>query len=180
MGMFLGNYPIDDHAVQKLKSLNPYQQKAVLSRGSLAGARDPTAVLLSRCKKAMEGAMTISTTVLVRGFDYSTTDDQLATHMSAVGTVQFVNRTTEKAADVTYGSVDEALSAIQSLTGSTIIGQQRYIDVLPHDANQAPGQSQAKGGGKTGGQDNTQMMMQMMNMMMQMMSSMGGNSEAAP
>lgn len=134
--MFLSNYPVEPHAVQLLKSLDPYQQKAVISRGSLAEARDPTAIVRSRCKKAMQSTVATSATVVVRGMDFGTTDDQLAAHMSCVGTVQNVKWVTKGTAEVVYGSADEALYACQSLNQSIIPGNSRYIDVLPQDAGQ--------------------------------------------
>jgi len=134
--MFLSNFAIEPHAVQQLKNLDPYQQKAVIGRGSLSGARDPTAVVMSRCKKAMEGTMALSETVLVRGFDYGTTDDQLVNHMSSVGGVQNVKWLTDATVEVSYSSVDEAFLATQSLNQTTIMGQRRYIDVLPVDVGQ--------------------------------------------
>merc|ERR1719240_2082158 len=54
---FLGQFPLDEKAIIKLKSLDPYKQKEVLNKGSLASARDPTAVLISRCSQASSGTL---------------------------------------------------------------------------------------------------------------------------
>jgi len=135
--MFLGNYPVEPKAVLKLKELDPYQQKAVISRGSLAEARDPTAVLISRCKKAVEGTMATSPTVLVRGMDFGTTEEQLQNHMSSVGAVENVKWITKGTAEVTYSSADEAVLARDSLNQSIIPGNTRYIDVIPQDVGQS-------------------------------------------
>lgn len=49
--LFLANHPVEDHARVKFLSLDPHSQAAIIIRGSLAGARDPTAVLLARVKE---------------------------------------------------------------------------------------------------------------------------------
>merc|ERR1739848_756076 len=53
--LFLANHHVDDHAKEKFLSLDPDSQAAIVLRGSLAGARDPTAVLLARMKELSSG-----------------------------------------------------------------------------------------------------------------------------
>mmetsp|Transcript_85396 Transcript_85396/g.134832 ORF Transcript_85396/g.134832 Transcript_85396/m.134832 type:complete len:476 (+) Transcript_85396:67-1494(+) len=48
---FLGTHPVEDHAKQKFWSLSPELQAQVIQKGSLAGARDPTAVLMARIRQ---------------------------------------------------------------------------------------------------------------------------------
>lgn len=53
--LFLANHQVEDHAKEKFLSLDPDSQAAIVLRGSLAGARDPTAVLLARMKELSNG-----------------------------------------------------------------------------------------------------------------------------
>jgi len=47
---FLAVHPgIQPHAMAKLKSMDPRMQRVVINKGSMADARDPTAVLMQRC-----------------------------------------------------------------------------------------------------------------------------------
>mmetsp|Transcript_114317 Transcript_114317/g.330229 ORF Transcript_114317/g.330229 Transcript_114317/m.330229 type:complete len:361 (+) Transcript_114317:1-1083(+) len=51
---FLAEHPnLQSHAVEKFSSMDPRMQKVVIYKGSMADARDPTAVLIQRCT-AME------------------------------------------------------------------------------------------------------------------------------
>lgn len=52
---FLAANPVEPHAAQRLRTLPPEMQRLVLERGSLLGARDPSAVLISRVRDAMAG-----------------------------------------------------------------------------------------------------------------------------
>jgi len=54
---FLGINGIAAHAAEIFRRLAPKFQKAVMDAGSLAGARDPTAVLMSRIGKAQRGTL---------------------------------------------------------------------------------------------------------------------------
>lgn len=53
--LFLQHNPVEPHAATRLRSLPVELQKIVLSRGSLFGGRDPTAVLLGRVRAATRG-----------------------------------------------------------------------------------------------------------------------------
>merc|ERR1719267_202249 len=53
--LFLQHNPVEPHAATRLRSLPVELQKIVLSRGSLFGGRDPTAVLLGRIRAATRG-----------------------------------------------------------------------------------------------------------------------------
>merc|ERR1719498_1831014 len=53
--LFLQHNPVEPHAATRLRSLPIELQKIVLSRGSLFGGRDPTAVLLGRIRAATRG-----------------------------------------------------------------------------------------------------------------------------
>merc|ERR1719399_1757065 len=53
--LFLQHNPVEPHASTRLRSLPIELQKIVLSRGSLFGGRDPTAVLLGRIRAATRG-----------------------------------------------------------------------------------------------------------------------------
>lgn len=54
---FISQNPVEPHAAQRLRSLPPDMQRLVIERGSLFGARDPSAVLLSRVRDAMVGGV---------------------------------------------------------------------------------------------------------------------------
>lgn len=69
-------------------------------------------------------------TVLVRGYDFGTTDDQLESHMAQAGTMVNVRWFTKGSCAVTYSTVEEAKYAIETLNQTTIEGNSRYIDVL--------------------------------------------------
>eukprot|EP00930_Biecheleria_cincta_P041485 TRINITY_DN2843_c0_g1_i1.p1 TRINITY_DN2843_c0_g1~~TRINITY_DN2843_c0_g1_i1.p1 ORF type:complete len:307 (+),score=60.64 TRINITY_DN2843_c0_g1_i1:50-970(+) len=69
--------------------------------------------------------------VLVDGFDFGTTDEQLLAHMGKVGTVVEVHWVGKGSANVVYSSASEATAAIQQLNRTTIDGNSRFIDVIP-------------------------------------------------
>merc|ERR1719409_2533090 len=71
-----------------------------------------------------------SRTVLVRGFDFDTTDEQLQAHMAQAGTMTEVQRSMKGSALVTFQDPQDAQYAIDTLNRSTIEGNSRYIDVL--------------------------------------------------
>jgi len=71
--------------------------------------------------------------VFARGFDFGTTDEQLASHMSSVGKVVKVLWVTKGSAEVTYATTGQAEAAVAQLNGTTIDGNSRFIDVLLKD-----------------------------------------------
>jgi RNA recognition motif-containing protein len=95
-------------------------------------------------RKAGEGGCT----VFVRGFDFGTTDEQFEAHVGQAGTVEKVQWCTKGSARVTYASEEEAQNAIDTLQGTTIDGNTRFIDVLMKDDEERPPAKKAKGGGK--------------------------------
>jgi len=148
---FLTTYNIDPQKSMQFLSLDPAQQQAVMAKGSLASARDPNAVLTVRIKQATgntgAGSEQVTATlfagksnslggknaVLVRGFDYTTTDEQIAMHMGSVGNVVKVHQVSQGVACVKYTSAQEAQMAVATLQDSTIAGNSRYIEVAPMD-----------------------------------------------
>merc|ERR1719199_582324 len=60
--LFLQHNPVEPHAATRLRSLPVELQKIVLSRGSLFGGRDPTAVLLGRVRAATRQGPTVAGT----------------------------------------------------------------------------------------------------------------------
>jgi len=71
-----------------------------------------------------------TTKVYVRGFDFDTATDVLEAHMGQVGTVEEVKFVCKGSANVTYSSAQEATAAVETLQGTTIEGNSRYIDVI--------------------------------------------------
>lgn len=76
--------------------------------------------------------------VLVRGFDFGTTDEQLKAHCSKAGTIANLQWISKGSALVTYSSAQEAENAAALLNKSTIEGNQRFIDVMQKDDNFDP------------------------------------------
>merc|ERR1711862_701366 len=56
---FLGQSELDEVAVQQFWDLSPTLQKLVIDSGPLKDARDPTAVLFARMKKARTGTLKV-------------------------------------------------------------------------------------------------------------------------
>jgi len=54
---FLASNSVEPHAATQFRGLPAHVQTLVMSRGSLAGARDPTAVLMARMRQAKSGEM---------------------------------------------------------------------------------------------------------------------------
>jgi len=54
---FFSGHTIQQNAMDTFNSLSPQQQQLVMDAGSLTDARDPTAVLISRCVKAKHGSL---------------------------------------------------------------------------------------------------------------------------
>merc|ERR1711862_922248 len=69
--------------------------------------------------------------VFVRGFDFGVTDEQLEAHMSQLGgKVLKMHWATKGSAAVVFKTKKQAQDAANSLQGSVIEGNSRYIDVL--------------------------------------------------
>jgi len=146
--VFFEGYNIDAEQLKKFYAMSLPQQQAVMAQGSLATARDPTSVLIGRMKKVKAEMAAKSAAggavpggkgcVYVRGFDFATTDEQLAIHMSTVGTVTKVQKIDDGSACVTYSSVEEANLAVQQLQHTTIAGtgSSRYLDLHSMDPEQ--------------------------------------------
>jgi len=146
--VFFEGYNIDAEQMKKFYAMSLPQQQAVMAQGSLATARDPTSVLIGRMKKVKAEMAAKSAAggavpggkgcVYVRGFDFATTDEQLAIHMSTVGTVTKVQKIDDGSACVTYSSVEEANLAVQQLQHTTIAGtgSSRYLDLHSMDPEQ--------------------------------------------
>jgi len=84
--------------------------------------------------------------VLVRGFDFDTTDEQLWAHMGKVGTVAEVHWVSKGSANVIYSCASEATAAIKQLSRTTIEGNSRFMEVIPGGDRAADAKS-FKGGG---------------------------------
>merc|ERR1711979_13933 len=70
-----------------------------------------------------------SVRVLVRGFDFGTTDEQFEGHMKQAGPIHAVHWTTKGSAVVVYKKKAAATKAA-ALDGTTIDGNNRYISVI--------------------------------------------------
>merc|ERR1712151_1004497 len=69
--------------------------------------------------------------VLVRGFDFNTTDAQIFEHMSQAGEIHAVNKSWEdKGSAIVVFTSQESAEMAKMLSGSVIAGNRRYIDVL--------------------------------------------------
>jgi hypothetical protein len=139
---FLAQSNVDPQKGQQFLAMNTEQQHKVMARGSLSTARDPTAVLVQRMKQAREGGagggnafqsiggdFSGECSVLVRGFDFNTSDEQIGGHMSGVGTIQNLQWIDNGSVRITYASAEEAQTAVQ-LNQTIIAGNSRYIDVV--------------------------------------------------
>merc|ERR1712110_1216993 len=71
--------------------------------------------------------------VFVRGFDFGTDDEQFEGHMSTVGSIHKVHWVTRGSAVVVYQEEASAVQAVSQLSGTTIAGNSRYIDVILKD-----------------------------------------------
>jgi RNA recognition motif-containing protein len=96
-------------------------------------------------KRSFEGGEGGSPKVLVRGFDFDTTDEQLTEHMGSVGSIEAVHWVSKGSANVTYSNSSEATAAINTLDHTTLPGNTRYIEVIPGGDLAA---KRFKGGGK--------------------------------
>jgi RNA recognition motif-containing protein len=68
--------------------------------------------------------------VLVRGFDFDTSKEQVEAHMSAAGAIHQIFPVSKGSANVVYEHKASAVSAVAQLNQSTIEGNSRYIDVI--------------------------------------------------
>merc|ERR1719265_854357 len=82
---------------------------------------------------SMDNSVSGSASVLVRGFDFGTTDDQIIAHMSSVGTIESVQWVDDGSACVNFSSPGEAKMAAMHLQQTKIEGNRRYLDVLLMD-----------------------------------------------
>lgn len=82
-------------------------------------------------KRSFGGDDEGSPKVLVSGFDFDTTDEQLWEHLGSVGTITEVHWVSKGSANVLYSTASEATAAIKTLDRSTIPGNSRFIDVIP-------------------------------------------------
>lgn len=71
--------------------------------------------------------------VMVRGFDFGTSDEQIEAHMGQAGTVTKIEKIDDGSACVMYSTLEEAQAAVASLQQTIIQGNSRYVDVLPMD-----------------------------------------------
>mmetsp|Transcript_21340 Transcript_21340/g.51732 ORF Transcript_21340/g.51732 Transcript_21340/m.51732 type:complete len:179 (-) Transcript_21340:46-582(-) len=95
------------------------------------------------------------TSVFVRGFDFGTTEDQLRKHFQDIGAISTVTFQGKGAAIVSFDSEDAAQKAVNTMEGSTIEGNGRYVNVkLDEGAKPKGGRKGGKGerGGRTGPQ----------------------------
>jgi len=68
--------------------------------------------------------------VFVRGFDFGTSDEQLLSHMAAVGQVEAVHFANKGSAVVVFKKQASAKKAVDQLQSSVIEGNERFIDVI--------------------------------------------------
>jgi len=87
------------------------------------------------------------TRVFVNGFDFETSQDDIAQHLSAVGAVSQVEMVGRGAAVVHFDNPADAKRAVQEMDGSTIPGNRRYVNV------RFDGEKGGKKGGKGRGKD---------------------------
>jgi len=141
---FLAGHNIDTGKANQFLALNPEQQQAIMAKGSLSTARDPTAVLASRIKQVVSAGMGSANrsfgsmasghdgkcAVFMRGFDFGTTEEQIEAHMSGAGSIQSVQMLDQGTACVNYSSAKEAKAAAQQFNETTIPGNSRYLDVF--------------------------------------------------
>jgi len=81
---------------------------------------------------AMGSSFGGSRSVLVRGFDFGTSEEQIVRHMSMVGTVGSCQWLDDGSVCVIYSSAEEAKAALD-LQQTNIPGNRRYLDVLIMD-----------------------------------------------
>eukprot|EP00746_Dinoflagellata_sp_MGD_P140886 gnl/MRDRNA2_/MRDRNA2_74072_c0_seq3.p1 gnl/MRDRNA2_/MRDRNA2_74072_c0~~gnl/MRDRNA2_/MRDRNA2_74072_c0_seq3.p1 ORF type:complete len:329 (+),score=57.18 gnl/MRDRNA2_/MRDRNA2_74072_c0_seq3:84-989(+) len=110
---------------------------------------------LTGMKRSSDGGQGGSTRVLVRGFDFDTSDEQLEAHMGKVGVIQELHWVSKGSANVVYSDATAATAAINTLHGTVIPGNSRFIDVIIGGDRAA--EKKSKGGGKGWGAGWTEM-----------------------
>eukprot|EP00929_Paragymnodinium_shiwhaense_P104491 TRINITY_DN68952_c0_g1_i1.p1 TRINITY_DN68952_c0_g1~~TRINITY_DN68952_c0_g1_i1.p1 ORF type:complete len:357 (-),score=84.01 TRINITY_DN68952_c0_g1_i1:99-1169(-) len=80
----------------------------------------------------------MTTSVFVRGFDFGTTEEDVAGHCSQAGTVVSTEMQGKGACVVTFESSAEANQAVEILNRSTIGANTRYVDVKLNDSPAEP------------------------------------------
>jgi RNA recognition motif-containing protein len=68
--------------------------------------------------------------IFVRGFDFGTSEEQLLSHMSAVGEVADIHFATQGSAVVVFKRKVSATKAVNQLQNTVIDGNTRYIDII--------------------------------------------------
>lgn len=102
-------------------------------------------------KRPRDGDDDGSPKVLVRGFDFDTTEEQLQAHMGKVGSIEGIYWVSKGSANVIYSSAAEATAAVAQLNNTTMKGNSRYIDVIiGGDRSAEKAAKKFKGGGKGG------------------------------
>jgi len=71
--------------------------------------------------------------IFVRGFDFGTSEEELVSHLSSVGTIMKLKWAGKGEAEVVYSTQAEAAAAM-SLNKSRIAGNTRFIDVIPKES----------------------------------------------
>jgi len=111
--------------------------KAVATK--LGGAK--LSKLASPRKRQSDAPASDGLTVFVRGYDVGTSPEEVLEYVSVVGEIKehkFLSG--DKRLFVTFTTKEDAQSAVETLHGTTIPGNERYIDVMIHEP-------------KSGGQD---------------------------
>merc|ERR1719215_1369723 len=75
--------------------------------------------------------------VFITGYDFGTTEEQIWDHCASIGSVLAINMLGKGECAVEFESPDSVQAALSSLNGTTIAGNQRYIEVRL-DAPQIP------------------------------------------
>merc|ERR1719433_1404802 len=88
--------------------------------------------------------------VFVRGFDFGTSEETLKEHFAQAGSVVFVQGYGKGGAIVTYATEEEANWAVKHLHGTTVQGNQRYIEVKIHRMGGGRGIASGSGSGQKG------------------------------
>jgi len=138
-------------AMEQLQSTMISGNKRFIDVLPVGSGGRPTNLLLSGGKGCGGGmpANAFGTCVLVRGFDFGTTEMQLGGHMSRVGSIVNIKWIDNGSAQVKYSSEREAVAAVQQLQSTTIYGNKRFIDVLPRGGGE-PHANLFLSGGKGG------------------------------
>jgi len=74
-------------------------------------------------------------TIYAYGFDPDTNDDALTNHFGTVGAIEHFHFQSKVAAVITYVEESAAQAAVTTLSGTTMSGQRRYVDVRFDNSN---------------------------------------------